>query len=256
MTRKVEAVSGRPEHAEFLIEPILLLPEGASGVEAAWLRPPTLPLAEEARPVWAETLLGLQARMERRRQGPLHLDVYLQMTQLERPAGPLTISRNGSKWMPTLTFGVWPDREPPAPLSKEDFFNLQPGVPMREPYFHLMRLSAPTAPARVEAATAMAGSGALLLTLAAQEAADRDRRTLSDTMREYVLEEELRHYPSYLPLLDASSLRHLSPEVLNRCLAGVEVYLREDLLEHAALLVSRVRLRDLFAKEKAPERYL
>ena len=40
--------------------------------------------------------------------GPGGKAIYLQMTQLERPSGSLLISRNGSRWKPSLGLGVWP----------------------------------------------------------------------------------------------------------------------------------------------------
>ncbi|WP_158819334.1 hypothetical protein [Granulicella sp. S156] len=63
--------------------------------------------------------------------------------------------------MPMLTAGVWPDRESPEPLNAEDFYNLVPGVPMREPYFHLMRVSAPSEAARLEATRSVSNRQAI-----------------------------------------------------------------------------------------------
>ena len=233
----------------FTLNPLPLL--SLEGFHVAWLRAGKLPLAAGVRSRWADVLLDLRARVEAEHKGHLRWDPYLQMNELERPEGARIISRNGSRWMPMLTAGVWPDRESPEPLNAQDFYNMVPGVPMREPYFHLMRVSAPSEAARLEAARAVAGTGALLLALVDEADAESDRNEVTERLRGDMTHDEMRSYPAYFPLFDIQSVTKTAPEVLDDLLKGVLLYLREDVSEHAALLISRVPLEMLFGENAA-----
>lgn len=234
--------------ALFVVEPLFTSPQDR--LHAAWLRPSGFPTAPATRLEWANDLLALKLRVESENTEPLQWDTYVQMNQLERPAGPRLISSNGSRWMPMLTAGVWPDRVSPEPLNAEDFNNMMPGVPLREPYFHLMRISAQDRSVPLEAAHAMAGTGALLLVLRDEATSNQSRKQVSDFLRERMVHEEMRSYMAYLPLFDQQSLEHTPASVLSELLQGVSLYLREDTLTHSVLLVSRIALDILFTKIK------
>ena len=219
---------------------------GPGGMQAAWLRLESLPLDPALRPRLAKVVESLQERAAAVLREPVVADVYLQMTQLERPNGALLISQHASRWAPRLGLGVWPDREPPMPLSKEDFLSTLPGQQLREAGFHVRRIDADGAVAH-EVVGQMAGSGALLVQMAELDAGDSRRKQVSEYLEVHITADPFRGFPMYVPLLDAASLAKLTAAELETCLAGVFLYLREDLSERAVLLVSRLPLEELFA---------
>lgn len=243
MTLPLEKRAGQQEIFEIMP---LAMPENHAGFHAAWIGLPRFPAEPAVRRAWCALLQAMRTRAELALRSKLVWDVYLQMWQLERPAGPLLISKNGSRWKPSIGVGVWPDRAAPQPLSKEDILNTLPGQPLREAYFHTLHIGATEEAVRNEVVDHTAGTGALLLTLVGKTWGNQQVRAISSHLEAHIEADELRGYPLYFPLLDARSLRSMSPDALETCLPDVPFYLREDTVEGAAFLLSRIPLESLF----------
>lgn len=218
-----------------------------SGVYAGWLRLPKLPLEQDYRHLLAETLTLIQKAAEQATRTKVVQDIYLQMTQLERPAGSRLISRNGSRWKPAPGLGVWPDREPPQPLNEDDYKKLGPGQTLRETTFQVMRICAAEEPIREEVISQMVGTGALLTILAAEGWGQSQQDVISERLEASMTADAFIGYPFYFPLLDVHSISHLRKEDFEALLPEVAVYIREDLDEKAVLIVSRIPLNVLFS---------
>ncbi|HEX3436269.1 MAG TPA: hypothetical protein VHT24_05830 [Pseudacidobacterium sp.] len=224
----------------------IVIPDDKAGVEAAWLRLTKLPLDKDLRGRLIEILDAIHAMVEKITQQHILYDVYLQMTQLERPSGALVISKNASRWTPGLGLGVWPDREPPQPLSKEDFFNTPPGQNIRQASFYVMSINNEEQAVRLEVINEMAGTGALLVTMMGENITPDHRTSISKRLEAYMTAETFRGYPMYFPLLDEKSLIKMRIEDFDAFLPECMVYFREDVLEKAVLIVSRIPLQKLF----------
>ena len=224
----------------------LFLEQQKSGVYAGWLRLPKLPLERDLRHLLVETLALIQRAIEEATRKKVVRDIYLQMTQLERPSGSLLISRNGSRWKPALGLGVWPDREPPQPLNEDDFKNLGPGQTLPETCFQIMRICAVEESIQTEVIAQMAGTGALLTVLAAQGWGQPQQDAISERLEASMTADAFTGYPFYFPLLDANSLGSLHKQDFDALLPDVAVYIREDLDESALLIISRIPLNAFF----------
>ena len=228
------------------------LPED-SEFEAAWLRLPSIPLEVKERNTLRAIVRRLEESVRRRSKLPLTHEVYLQMTQIERPAGPLLLSRNGPRWLPSPGVGVWPDKAPPRSITARDLEVLIPGEKMAEFSHQVLRLNTRDERMRVEAIETLLGTGPVLCMLVPEEWTAA-RRRISEGLEKGITEESFRGHPFYVPLLDEKSLKTLSPVQLSTCLDGVMFYLREDIAEHAVLLISRVSFEMLEERmsESAP----
>jgi hypothetical protein len=217
------------------------------GLEAAWLRLAELPLEKDLRSKLVNILHAIHARVETITRQQILYDVYIQMAQLERPSGALLISKNASRWTPRIGLGVWPDREPPQPLSKEDFFNTPPDQKMRQTSFHVMRIDDQENTISLEVINEIAGTGALLVAMVEKDGNPGYGKNISSHLEAYMTAENFRGFPMYFPLLNAVSLEKMSREDLDACLPGIVLYIREDVTESAALIVSRIPLEKLFS---------
>jgi hypothetical protein len=92
---------------------------------------------------------------------------------------------------------------------------------------------------RLDVEEQMAGSGALLEIVASEGWAERDGRQISLWLKGKIDDDVYRSYPLYVPLLDAETLIRLSKDERDACLAGVDLYLREDPDDESIFLVAR-----------------
>jgi hypothetical protein len=214
------------------------LPED-SEFEAAWLRLTSIPLEVNERSTLRAIVRRLEENVRRTSKLPLTHEVYLQMTQIERPAGPLLLSKNGPRWLPSPGVGVWPDKEPPRSMTARDVEVLIPGQKMAEFSHQIFRLNTRDDRMRVEAIETLLGTGPVLLMLVPEEWTAA-RRRISEGLEKGITEESFRGHPFYVPLLDGNSLKTLSPSQLSGCLDGVMLYLREDVVEQAVLVISQI----------------
>jgi hypothetical protein len=214
------------------------LPED-SEFEAAWLRLPSIPLEVNERSTLRAIVRRLEENVRRTSKLPLTHEVYLQMTQIERPAGPLLLSKNGPRWLPSPGVGVWPDKEPPRSMTARDVEVLIPGQKMAEFSHQVFRLNTRDDRMRDEAIETLLGTGPVLFMLVPEEWTAA-RRRISAGLEKGITEESFRGHPFYVPLLDGNSLKTLSPAQLSGCLDGVMLYLREDVVEQAVLVISQI----------------
>jgi hypothetical protein len=233
---------------ETLVLDIIAMPED-SLFEAAWIRLPSLPLVAAKRAILREAVRSMQALVSRARKQSLVHEVYVQMTQVERPAGPLLLSKNGSLWMPSPAVGVWPDKAPPRSMTVRDFELLVPGEELAPVSHQLLRLNVRDEARRVEALDTMSGTGAMLWMLVPEDW-DEARQRVSTWLEKRMTEESFRGHPFYTPLLDADSLVTMSTQELTACLDGVALYFREDLAEHAVLVISSRPFKTLLEEQQ------
>ena len=100
----------------------------------------------------------------------------------------------------------------------------------------------------------MAGTGALLTVLVAEDWGQPQQDAISERLEAYITADAFIGYPFYLPLLDARSLGSLHKEDCDSLLPDIAVYIREERDENALLIISRIPLHTLFALPRKNDR--
>jgi len=162
-------------------------------------------------------------------------ECFLQYNQLHHENGPRRLSENGKAWMPQLGLGVWPDREPPALWTAEEFRELAPGEMIRPLMHQVFRITATAA--RRDALNAMFGTGVGLEMLVRQGDQELIQRT-TQLLLPGIEEPSFRAFEFYVPLLEGKSLEDVDEAVLDDWLCGAQVYIRESPEDSGVLIVS------------------
>lgn len=176
-------------------------------------------------------------------------ELFLQLTDMNRPEGPKRISKNASRWMVEMGMGIWPDREPPAFFKKEDFTEIKPGEAPRNLMHQIMRVGA-DAPDRIHAVEGMAGLGAVLQ-MFVKEDWQSLQREMVNTLSAPITEELFLGFPFYVPLIEKKALGNKYASELKKWLCGASVYLREDVQDKCILIVSAIPLEKTFLRMNA-----
>lgn len=162
------------------------------------------------------------------------------------PAGA-TLQQNLTTWLPALGMGIWPDRQPPSPLTQERFMDLAAGSILgEEPELtvcRLLRLTG-TAQARKAAFAALFGTGATTQMFSSQSF-EAVQKAGEQVYLPTITAPIYTHERFYLPLLDRRSVnRAKTAAELGRWLCDVEVYVRESAEDQGVLILSRRPLHD------------
>jgi hypothetical protein len=221
--------------------PIVECEEGFSAVRLHGHR---FPMQKEDKPQLMALLQKLRHSVQKRHSDNMRLEMFIQMPQLPRPDGAELLSRNGPRWMPGLAMGVWPDREPPRTLTKEDFTHRLPGQKLPVLAYEARKILTKDEAIRLEVEEQMVGSGALLEMIVPEGWGRSEGRQVEEWLKNRIVDDSYRNYPSYVPLLEAKTLGHLSPQAREACLAGIDLYLREDLTDHSILIISRTSFEE------------
>ena len=173
----------------------------------------------------------------------LHLEVFAQLIPLAQVEQMPRMTDRAREWQPIMGLGIWPDREPPTPLTKGDFLKLLPGQRPRTAKYKLCRISA-SEKAREQAWTSLLGTGAILLVLAADDSAAFLKKT-KDALLPPIRDESFRHSSFYVPLVECKSFDSARPEQLESWFCGASLYVRESTEDGGLLIASREPLRPI-----------
>jgi hypothetical protein len=192
-------------------------------------------------------LKTLRHHLQKKSTTTVRPEIFIQTTQLPRPGGAEILSKKASRWMPGLAMGVWPDREPPRSMVKQDFTHRLPGQKFPTLAHEARKILAKDERILLEVEEQMAGSGALLEVLAPEGWAAKEGKQVAGWLKDRIVDDAYRSYPAYVPLFDAESLTRLSYKDREACLAGIEVYLREDKANNSLLILSRTSFDETIA---------
>jgi hypothetical protein len=169
-----------------------------------------------------------------REQG-LSSQVFLQLTQYK--GGSQRFAQHGSSWMPVLGLGVWPDRPPPAPWTRDEFKKIAPNELLRPLADQVLHVTQNTESAR----NTMLDIGSVLEILIAG-----DGKKLIERSRQVLLagidQPAFRVYGMYIALLEGKTVASADAAQLTEWLCGALVYIRESFEDQGILIVSRVPL--------------
>jgi len=199
------------------------------------------PLAQEDVPV----VSGLVGRIIAAAcQGhKLNLEAFVQLIPLAQVQQMPRMTEHAREWQPIMGLGIWPDREPPTPLTKGDFLKLLPGQRPRTAKYKLCRISA-SGKAREQAWTSLLGTGALLLILTQDDSAVFLKKA-KDVLLPPIKDESFRHSSFYVPLVECKSFDSARLEQLDSWFCGASLYIRESTEDGGILIASREPLRPI-----------
>ncbi len=182
------------------------------------------------------------------RQSDLQRDVFLHSWKLHEGATGRLLHDHLQAWSPRLGMGVWPDREPPQPLTQERFMDMSAGGLQREelslPAYRLLHLEGETD--ATTSAISMVFGGAALTLIFSQEGFAELRAAGKAIFLPTITAPIYTHERFYMPLLDRRSMASArSVQQLATWLCKAELYLRESAEDAGILLVSRRPLKRL-----------
>ena len=157
------------------------------------------------------------------------------MSQFHLDGGAQKLSANGRAWLPVTGLGVWPGREPPRLWTRGDFEDREFGQPLPTLMHTMFHVSAGAKPSD-EARDLMIGSGTVVYTLLEKDVAEY-HAAMHALLLPPIQEEALRGHPFYVPLLEATSLSNIQPEVLDAWMGPARVYIRESVEDRGVLVV-------------------
>ncbi len=177
-------------------------------------------------------------------QYPLKLESFLQVNELHLGDGADLVQEHGVDWMPSIGLGIWPDREPPKPWTRDDFEQLEVGQTVRPLMHQVVRLGGEPA-ARRHARTVMLGKGSYL-ELMIERDGDAMLARFQQALGDKLVDPMFKGFPFVCPLLDAAGVKSAKPDDLERWLAGAHLYARDSPEDKGLLLVSKHPLDDIF----------
>jgi hypothetical protein len=188
----------------------------------------------------------------------LSSEVCVQVEQSDETEYRLLHAKHAREWIPEVGLGVWPDREPPAVWTKEEFMNIAPGEKLRPMMYQVLRITTSQAE-RQQARDLMLKYGPALEIMTSDDS-DAFLRKATDLLLPPIKDLSYTCFPFYVPLLEIKSLAGASPEQLEACFCGASVYIRESFEDKGILLASKRPLTGVLQHlggryEKSPEPY-
>jgi hypothetical protein len=173
----------------------------------------------------------------------LFSEVFLELEQMKGLDCRYRFADHGRDWLPEVGLGVWPDRDPPALFTREEFENWLPGTPMRELLCEVFRIS--TSPGqRSEARDAMLMFGPVVEILTPDTTAEFLGK-MKPVYLDFIESRAHRCFPYYVPLLEGKTLENMTPGQLSHWCPGVSVYIRESLQDQGVLIASTMPMSEV-----------
>lgn len=163
-------------------------------------------------------------------------EVFLEIEQMKGLECRYHFADHGREWLPEVGLGVWPDRDPPALFTREEFENWIPGSRMREILCEVFRISASSAQ-RNKARDAMLRFGPVVEILTPNTTAEFLGKT-KPVYLAFIESRAHRCFPYYIPLLEGKTVENMTADQLSHWCPGVSVYVRESVQDHGILIAS------------------
>jgi hypothetical protein len=186
----------------------------------------------------------------------LSSEVFLQLEQLNQKEARASYVKNSRTWIPEVGLGVWPDREPPAAWSKDEFLEAAPGEKIRPVMYQVFRITAPQ-PHRENARRILLGFGPILEVLTSEDGEVFLNRATT-VLLPAISDPSYTCFPFYVPLLEGKTLTSAAAALLEAWFCGATIYIRESFEDKGILIASREPLTPILEElggrfEEKPE---
>ncbi len=169
-------------------------------------------------------------------QWRLSLESFVQVEQSDAKECRAILAKYAPEWIPDVGLGIWPDREPPAAHTQDEFLKLQLGQKFRKLTYPVLRITE-TPKAKSEATRLMVPFGPLLVILTAD--IDTFLEKASAVLLAPIQDPSFTSYPFNVPLLEAKSIASATGAQLEAWMCGAEVYIRQSFEDKGMLILSR-----------------
>jgi hypothetical protein len=209
--------------------------------EAYLLEVSTFPISEPERAATLRFLCMLVDILERKHG--LRTVVFLQANQLYLENGERTLQRMARAWLPELGVGIFPDRGPMQPWTREEFEELEPGDEMRPVIHQIFRVHA-VGSGLHDAWQSMFGGGTVLLMLTTDSESQLVDKA-NQLLRPLAENPAFPSFSLHAPLLDSKSIAGPNAANLDDWTCGASCYVRESKEDGGVLFLLRKPLQDL-----------
>jgi len=167
----------------------------------------------------------------------LSSEIFVQVEQSDDPEARALYNRHAPEWIPEIGLGVWPDREPPHPWSKEEFMNIVPGEKPRIPMHQVFRITE-SEHAKQAACGILLGFGPIVEIMTPFDG-DGFLQMCTSVFLPPIEDPAFTCFPFYIPLLERKTLTSATSEQLDAWLCGAKAYIRESFEDKGILIASR-----------------
>jgi hypothetical protein len=166
----------------------------------------------------------------------LRSELFIQLEQLHEAASRSLFSEHAREWIPEVGLGVWPDRDPPAGWTREEFMNAGPEERLRPLMYQVFRITT-SLPTKDHARNLMLVFGPVLEILTSDSEAflSKTKAVLVSPIKD----PSYACYPFYVPLLEGKTLTAATGEQLEAWLSAATIYIRESFEDQGILIASR-----------------
>ena len=188
----------------------------------------------------------------------LSLEVFIQLEQFDDQAARDAFRPHAASWIPEVGLGVWPDRDPPAIWTQDEFMEATAeGKRPRPLMYQVFRITA-SKKARSHAHEVLLPFGSLV-----EFMTRKDFEALAAQAEEVLLptiqDPSFTCFPFYVPLLEAKTLTSGSVRQLEAWFCGASVYIRESFEDNGILIAASEPLTPVLEElggrfEGSPER--
>jgi hypothetical protein len=198
--------------------------------------PKDVPVADDDRALLRKIFEPFLAEALKEYAG-FHAHGLIQYNQLNRGNAASIMSAHFMAWGIDSGLGYWPEREPPALWSEEDFTELDIGE-MPRPLMHQVFGINKGLPAIQEAFRLLLGLGPMVFTLS-EDSVPKVKERATALFRPLIEEPALRMFAYYYPLLCAATFASENADRLDEWTCGIHFFLRESPEEKGIFIASR-----------------
>lgn len=173
----------------------------------------------------------------------LSSEMFMELEQMKGLPCRHRFADRARDWMPEVGLGVWPDRDPPAIWTREEFEDLPPGGKLRELMCEVFRIST-SQERRAQARSEMLEFGCVVEILAA-DLTERFQSNLKEPYLEFIKARSHRCFPYYIPLLEGMTVEKFGADELAHWCPGISVYVRQSFQDRGILIASPLPIEDI-----------
>jgi hypothetical protein len=177
--------------------------------------------------------------------------VFFQANHLHLEDAHQRLHRNARTWLPEMGVGIWPDRGPVRPWTRDEFEELEPGDEMRPVIDQVFQVTASVSERR-NAWASMIGVGTVVLMLTPGTEPDLVKRA-NQLLTPLAQHPAFPSFRLHAPLLDTRSIDRAGVADLEEWTCGATCYIRESVEDKGILFLFRAPVNSFIGEIQPAE---